>query len=69
MAREGERVATAVVMADGRKLTMGNVELGSDMFQEMAKIKRKEYADWILEAVTLNELQRPLGSYIKTTAE
>ena len=66
MASGGARVATAVVMADGRKLTMGNVELGSDTFQEMAKIKRKECADWIPEAVTLKKLPKPLGEIYKT---
>ena len=66
LASEGARVATAVVMADGRKLTIGNVELGRDTFNEMAKMKRKESADWIPEGGNFKKLPKPLGEIYKT---
>ena len=65
LSREGARVATAVVLADGRKMTMGNVELGRDTFQEMIKIKRKDSTDWIPEATELKKLPKPLGEIYK----
>ena len=65
LASEGARVATVAVLADCRKLTVGNVELGRDTFHEMAKIKRKESADWIPEGVNFKKLPNPLGEIYK----
>ena len=65
LAKEGAKVATALVLADGRKMTMGNMELGRDTFQDMIKLQRKKSADWIPEAADLKKLPKPLGEIYK----
>ena len=65
LAKEGAKVASALVLADGRKMTMGNMELGRDTFQDMIKLQRKKSADWIPEAADLKKLPKPLGEIYK----